>query len=163
MSDQSPRHALPYILPGQAQKEAFHNEGFARIDALLHSSAIAIANDPPAEPEAGQCWIVGTRPGGAWAGHSQALAGWTSGGWQFFAPRPGMSIWVEETGFPVRWTGNSWSARTMCEAVEIGGEQVVGNRQPAVLSPSNGTIIDQEARLAISQIIVALRSHGLTY
>jgi hypothetical protein len=38
---------------------------------------------------------------------------------------------------------------------------VVGARQPPVPSPSGGTIIDAEARVAIAQISAALMSHGL--
>ena len=32
MTERSTRFALPFILPGQAQKEAFHNEAVAAID-----------------------------------------------------------------------------------------------------------------------------------
>ena len=31
------RFALPLIAPGQAQKEAYHNEALAAIDAALHA------------------------------------------------------------------------------------------------------------------------------
>jgi hypothetical protein len=30
MADTTPRFALPFILPGQAQKELFHNEALAQ-------------------------------------------------------------------------------------------------------------------------------------
>lgn len=33
MTDTSARFALPLILPGQAQKEIFHNEALALLDA----------------------------------------------------------------------------------------------------------------------------------
>ena len=46
-------------------------------------------------------------------------------------------------------------------ALLIGGEQVVGPRQPDIPSPSGGTTIDAEARAAIGLLIVTLKSHGL--
>ena len=45
--------------------------------------------------------------------------------------------------------------------IEVGGQQVVGARQSAILNPSGGTIIDAEARQVIGQITAALMSHGL--
>ena len=36
MTETSARFALPFILPGQAQKELYHNEALAAIDAALH-------------------------------------------------------------------------------------------------------------------------------
>jgi hypothetical protein len=43
----------------------------------------------------------------------------------------------------------------------VGGLKVVGERQPAVPSPSGGTVIDEEARAAIASLTAALKSHGL--
>ena len=36
MSDRTARLGLPFILPGQAQKELFHNEALTLVDAALH-------------------------------------------------------------------------------------------------------------------------------
>ncbi|MGL1728872.1 DUF2793 domain-containing protein, partial [Vibrio parahaemolyticus] len=47
-------------------------------------------NTPPATPEDGQCWIVGTMPIGAWSQQANALAGWTAGGWRFVEALIGM-------------------------------------------------------------------------
>jgi hypothetical protein len=39
MNDMTPRFGLPFILPGQAQKEHFHNEALLRVDAILSAAA----------------------------------------------------------------------------------------------------------------------------
>ncbi|SMF68147.1 DUF2793 domain-containing protein [Allosphingosinicella indica] len=158
----TPRFALPHILPGQAQKELFHNEALARIDAALHASVIEPPrNAPPAAPAAGDCWIVGSTPSGAWSGQAHALAAWTEGGWRFVAPRPGMQIWEDGEGRLLRWTGATWESSICADAIFVGGVQVVGSRLAEIATPSGGTIIDAEARSAVEEIIVALKSHGL--
>jgi hypothetical protein len=163
MSDATPRFGLPFILPGQAQKEVFHNEALTAADALLHpvveSAALAT---PPADPQPGQSWLVGAPGAGAWAGKEGNLATWSVGGWRFAAPLEGMQVWDKAASRRRTWLGSAWSdgelqgSRLVVESV-----QVVGERQAAVPSPSGGTIIDVEARAAVAGLIVALRSHGL--
>lgn len=81
------RHALPLIAPGQAQKEMFHNEAVAGIDALLHPAVEGVgATVPPADPAIGRSWLLGAEPSGAWTGQAYALAAWTDGGWRFHRP-----------------------------------------------------------------------------
>lgn len=93
----TPRLALPLLAAGQAQKEMSHNEALMRIDLSLHGSVAGFAaNIPPASPAAGQCWILGAAPTGAWAGHPHEIAGWTEGGWRFLAPCEGARLWVSE-------------------------------------------------------------------
>lgn len=163
MTETSARFALPFILPGQAQKEAFHNEALACVDAALHP---CVAGDPtdeePAEPAPGDSWIVAPGATGAWAGQAHNLATWTAGGWRFTTPVPGMSVWNIDAGYRMHWTGTGWGGgECPVSAVTIGGQQVVGPRLETVPSPSGGTIIDAEARAAVAAVIVALRTHGL--
>jgi hypothetical protein len=163
MSDQSPRFGLPFILPGQAQKELFHNEALVVVDAILQP---AVEEGPRAAPpaafEPGQCWIVGSAPAGAWSGRAGALAIATEGGWRFVAPVAGMSVWDKAANFSRQWDGAAWSAgRISCSGLWIGGKAVVGERLPAVANPSGGTIIDAEARTALAAVIATLKSHGL--
>lgn len=162
MSDATARFALPYILPGQAQKEAFHNEALARVDIALHAAVEGMAATPPATPAEGACWIVAAGAAEAWAGKAGMLAGWTEGGWRFVEPRPGMRVWQGQEGYWVHWTGSTWNLGEMPVAsLTIGGQQVVGPRQPEVPDPAGGTVVDAEARAAITAISEALRSHGL--
>src|SRR3546814_13955802 len=78
------RLALPYLVPGQAQKETTHNEALIRLDLAVKASALSIGlNISPQTPEHGQCWTVGTSPTGIWAGKAGHLAGWTDSGWRY--------------------------------------------------------------------------------
>jgi hydrogenase maturation factor HypE len=73
-----------------------------------------------------------------------------------------MSVWNKADGLGLRYGGTAWSGGELTgSSLRIGGVQVVGNRLPAIASPSGGTIIDAEARAAISAVIAALMSHGL--
>lgn len=163
MSEATPRFQLPFIIPGQAQKELFHNEALTQVDLTLHPAVEeAPLDEPPATPAEGQCWIIGAAPTGAWTSRPHQLAMWTEGGWRFVVPAVGMEIWNKAEALPMRWTGAGWTLGELaCAKVVVHGQQVVGERQPAVPSPSGGTVIDVEARAAIAAISAALMSHGL--
>lgn len=163
MTDATARLALPFILPGQAQKELFHNEALTAIDGLLHAAVEGDPLDtPPPAPAAGQCWIVAAGATGAWSGRAHSLAIHGEGGWRYSNPVAGMLVWNKAAGHWLHWDGASWSSGLLpARGLVVGGQQVVGERQPAVPTPSGGTIIDAEARAAVASLIVTLRSHGL--
>lgn len=164
MPESSARFAFPFLVPAQAQKEFFHNEALAAIDCALHAAVEGAAlATPPSSPALGQTWIVAPDASAEWAGRTDMLAAWTSGGWRFLAPVAGMLAWNKAAEVWMRWTGEAWSEGTLpASALLIGGEQVVGPRLPEVPSPSGGTVIDAEARAAIGALIATLKSHGLT-
>ncbi|HYI39285.1 MAG TPA: DUF2793 domain-containing protein [Allosphingosinicella sp.] len=163
MADTTPRFALPFILPGQAQKELFHNEALARIDIALHPAVEGPpAAEPPPAPVPGECWIVAPAAGGDWTGNDDKLAMWTLSGWRFLALPPGASAWNKAAAVPLLWDGYQWREGELASAgLLVNGMRVVGPRQPGVPSPSGGTIIDEEARMAINALTAALMSHGL--
>lgn len=163
MTDATARFALPFIASGQAQKELFHNEALARIDALLLPIAESILLDtPPDSPAAGQCWVVGTAPGGDWAGQAMAIAAWTDDGWRFVAPRAGMQVWSLADTLPAMFDGAAWViGEIRARRLVVEGVPVVGTQQSAIADPTGGTVPDSAARTAISAILAALRAHGL--
>lgn len=157
------RWALPLLTAGQAQKEMTHNEALAVLDLLTDASVVAVGTTtPPASPAAGQCWIVGGAPVGAWSGQAGALAGWTAGGWRFAAAREGMTVWSEADGCRAAYAGGGWRIGTVAATeLTIGGQRVVGARRPAIAAPAGGATVDAEARTAIGRIVAALVAHGL--
>jgi len=163
LSERSRRFALPFLQAGQAHKELIHNEALAMLDHLTHLVVEAEpANLPPAAPEEGTSWLVGSAPAGEWAGNVGAIALWTEGGWRFAPSHEGMIAWLRPNGaLRVRRNGGWEAAAWPVAAVEIGGQQVVGPRQPAIVDPGGGATADAEARAAIVEILLTLRTHGL--
>lgn len=163
MPELSDRFALPLLNAGQAQKEIYHNEALALLDLLAQAAVEDHDLDtPPSSPVPGQCWVVGASPTGAWAGQAGKMAGWTSGGWRFIEPRAGMAAWDIGNGYWLRHDGSSWRAGEIAAlALEIGGIQVVGSQQSAIVDPAGGSVIDTQARDVLALVLSALRMHGL--
>jgi hypothetical protein len=138
----SPRHQLPFLFAGQAQKELTVNEAHARIDTLLHPAIEGLADDPPGSPVDGECWLVDAAPTGAWLGHAGELACYEAANWIFIVPRDGMQLLDRSTGQLVLYRGG-W---TMGAA-------------PA--APTGGATVDAEARAAIAELIAALADAGI--
>ena len=157
------RLALPHILPGQAQKELFHNEALQALDLIVAAAVEEPPRSaPPATPAVGACYIVSASPSGAWAGHAGSLAGMTAAGWRFVTPIEGLAAFIRSTGLTAVYQTGAWDVgKLRGELVEIGGQQVVGSRGGAIAAPAAGSVIDAEARTAISAILSALRLHGL--
>jgi hypothetical protein len=159
----SARLGLPFLSIGQASKEFFHNEALQTLD-LVTAAAVEEGprNDPADAPELGSCYIVGDSPTGEWAGKSQCIAGYTSGGWRFIAPIEGMSAYVKAMGVYACYRAGAWEVGSLRGgSVVLGGLQVVGSRAAAIPDVAGGANVDIEGRSAINQMLAALRQHGL--
>lgn len=158
----TPRLSLPLLASGQAQKELVHNEALAQLDVLVGAAVETVQPTPPALPSVGQCWIVGAAPTGAWVGRSGSVACWTANGWRFAPPREGLRALVTSSGLWADHVGGVWATGVLrATELRVGGQQVIGSRQPAIGDPSGGSVADAEARAAIGAILTAMRAHGL--
>jgi uncharacterized protein DUF2793 len=157
------RLALPFLSPGQAQKEIFHNEALQVLDVLVAGAVEEppLAS-PPASPSVGSCYIVASSPTGDWTGKANHLAAYTAGGWRHLAPVEGMSVMVRSSGEAAVYRSGGWELGTVRgSSLVISGQQVIGARGTAIADPSGGAQVDAEARAAIGAILSALRQHGL--
>lgn len=159
----TPRLALPFLTPGQAQKEFFHNEALQTLDMLVAAAVEEPPRtSPPASPALGASYIVGSAPTGAWVGKAQCLAAFSSGGWRFVSPFEGLSAYIRTTGVWALYRAGAWELGSLRgTSVVIGGQQVVGSRAAAISSASGGATIDTQARAVIDQILTTMRQHGL--
>lgn len=111
MPDSSPRLALPYIQPSQAQKHVTHNEGMALLDALVQLSVESMSQTvPPTDPGPTVRHIVPPGATGAWAGQDGRVAlRAEGGGWVFVIPAVGWQAWVADEGRMVVRRGGNWA------------------------------------------------------
>ena len=79
------------------------------------------------------------RATGAWEGKTEALAAWTTGGWAFVAPRPGMTA-RDLTSGRMLVHDDGWRSAA------------------APMAPSGGETIDTECRAAVSSLLDAMKS-----
>jgi hypothetical protein len=160
----TPRLGLPLLVAGQVQKELFHNEALTVIDLLVGASVeqTPIAG-PPSAPLAGTLYRVASAgASGAFAGREGSLAGFTAGGWRFVVPVEGLRLTDRTTGLEVAYRGGAWTSGVVrASEVTVNGLKVIGPRGPLIADASGGTTIDTQARLAVAQMLAALRTHGL--
>jgi hypothetical protein len=144
------RFGLPFLMAGQGQKELTHNEALVAMDALLHRAVKGVGIDAPAEmPEPGDAWVVGASPSGPWSGRAGAIACFTGGGWRYFEPVDGMSLWDASTGRPIYFVSGAW---------HFGVKPMSGS--PSIPDPAGGGTVDTEARSAIIALLQHLRAVG---
>lgn len=139
----TPRLDLPLLFAGQSQKEGYVNEIAARLDALMFLAIEGEAGSPPAAPEDGLNWLVGSNPSSAWSGQAGKIAARQAGNWLFVTPIPGMRLLNKASGQEIRYV-DQWRIPA----------------RPAL--PSGGTTIDAEARAAIVALLAALDAAGVT-
>lgn len=79
--------------------------------AIAISSVLDLTNTPPGSPAAGDAYVVGTSPSGAWVGHAKDIALYTPRGWVFATPRVGCALLNEATGLNIQYSAaGTWGA-----------------------------------------------------
>jgi len=106
----TPNLAMPYLVASQAQKEVTHNDALNDLDCLAQLSVIdRTLNTPPASPNTGDAYIVGSSPTGAWSGYANAIAAYYSG-WRFKIPQAGWKAWARNENKLLYYTDSVWSS-----------------------------------------------------
>ena len=149
MSDTTPRLALPYLMPDQAQKHVTHNEALQRIDAACQLILADILAAPPADLAAlpdGRCYGIDRNATGAWAGFAGQVALLADGDWQYLQPARGWLAYIAARSEFSLFDGSGWVALPLPGA---GSLQTLGINAAA----------DAQTRLAVSAA-ASLFSHA---
>ncbi|WP_426165808.1 DUF2793 domain-containing protein [Sandarakinorhabdus sp. DWP1-3-1] len=160
--DETPRHRLPLLSAGQAQKEITHNEALTVIDRLLQVGvATRGLGSPPGSPTPGLSYIVDSPASGIWTGQEGKLASHDGFGWIFTDPVRGCLAWIVDEGvfsvFDGAWSTGGWPA----SGLAIGGRQVLAAPAVVVAPPTGGAVVDAEARAALAALIAALQGQAI--
>ena len=147
--ERSPRLAMPLIQPAQAQKHVTHNEALRVLDAVVQLAVRGVADAPPAAPEDGARWIVGTGAESAFEGRAGTVAEAEGGAWTFLAPQTGWLAWNEGEGRLLVFSGASWVPVTAKGGAETADRLGVGGAEP-----------DDANRLAVTSEGVLLAHRG---
>jgi len=109
MPNNTDRIGLPYILQSQSQKEVTHNDGLGLLDMLVQAVVQQVSlNTPPASPVLGDCYIVGGAPTGVWVGSANKIAQAITGGWRYYTPFNGLSVFNITDSTIYRFNGTAW-------------------------------------------------------
>jgi len=74
----------------------------------------------------------------------------------------GLNVTERASGEAWQWRSGAWEAGILrCRQVQIGGQVLLRERQPAIPDAANGNVIDTECRAALAAVLSTLRTHGL--
>ena len=104
---------LGLLVNGSPGEEHYNKlmEQWRGFDALIQ--AVAIDKDlttPPASPNNGDVYVVGVGAIGLWTGRDNKIARFSStiASWEFFTPKKGWQIFLQDEDLVYRFTGTVW-------------------------------------------------------
>ncbi len=152
---QTTRLGLPYILTGQSQKEVTHNEALNRLDAFITPVVIDIVDTPPSSPDNGDIYIVGTSATGAFTGHSNKVAQYITGSWEFYPPFKWMDAIVESLQSRLFFDGVNWQPWGLI--MRDSGEYLrIGHWQEDI--SLGGSAVDSISGIPDRSLVIAINS-----
>ncbi|MGB7405404.1 MAG: DUF2793 domain-containing protein [Pacificimonas sp.] len=167
MTEKTTRLALPYLQVAQAKKEVTHNEALKRLDLLvqckLESRTLA---EPPIDAGVGGLWYVPVGATGAWSGRdgqvAESVPGSGTSTWRFVDLVIGMTAYIVDEDALLFFDGMSWREDGLpVKGVSVSGRTMLTADPVAVQDATGGSLVDNEARAALGQLLANLRALGL--
>ena len=117
------------------------------IDALLMCAVINRSTSaPPGSPANGDAYIVQATGTGAWAGHDNAIAIWTtdnplagSGEWEFYPAANGLFVYSVADTAVYFWNGTAWTA--VGGGGGGGSSTLAGDTDVTIATPAAGQLL----------------------
>lgn len=155
------RLLLPLLAAGQAQKDVTHNEALLALDGLVALAAQSrSAAGPPPNPGPGDVQIVAAAAASAWGAAAGTIMQWLGTGWQPRAPVDGQLALVIDEAIMLVHAGG-WQALWPVAGLMVAGRAVLSAAPGSVAAPVGGTVVDEQARSAIAQLISQLQAQGI--
>jgi hypothetical protein len=105
----SVNHSIPFVPENTTDPAAGLNLAIHKIDALVQVAVLGIDDTPAVSPANGERWIVGTSPTGAWEGHENQVARWTTAdnAWDFLDVILALN---QDDGLIYGFDGSTWAS-----------------------------------------------------
>ena len=153
MPEKSPRLALSYIAPQQAQKHVTVNESLRRLDVLTQLTVRSSRrDDEPTAPGEGEGYVLTPgRTGANWSAMTaHRLAIFQDGAWVEITPQAGWRAYALDEAALLVFDGTSWSAATTAGDGESGGVTPTSLSDGShALIGVNGANADETKRLSV--------------
>jgi hypothetical protein len=131
-----------------------YNPNFARLEALVHLTVIAVSATPPTTPANGDCYIVAASPTGAWVGHADDIAVYyTSGGWLYIDPAVGIRAFDRSGDTYIRFDGVDWIDEIV-PAADVSGPAGVVDGNVTIFDGATGKVIKDGGKALPTGLIV---------
>ena len=117
------------------------------IDALLFCSVVNLSTSaPPGSPANGDAYIVKATGTGAWAGHDNAIAIWTTDNpagsvWEFYPAAGGMIVYSIADVALAAWNGSAWAAVGGGGGGGGGSSTLAGDTDVSITSPVDAQVL----------------------
>lgn len=125
MTNTTPTYGLLLLQQNDTNNVDNLNLNIERLDAFSNLVIEDEVNTPPGSPNYGRVWLVGSSPGGEFAGNAGELAAWVSNnddpdGWVFLTPFAGLSAYFVTDGTSKTYTGSVWASPGATRTVSAG-------------------------------------------
>lgn len=145
----TPDLGIPYVSQQQAQPEVSHNEAILMMSATLIGVISIGDNTPPASPQDGDNYVIGSAPTGDWSGRANCVAIRSAGGWRFVPDRDsagtiitmgarqeGLKVYNKSTKAYSAWDGTAWIdlASVPGSPMEFGQRAISLNNTPVAVT-----------------------------
>lgn len=105
----TPINGLPLLEAAQNQKYLTANQATSYLDGLVNMTVFnRSTSTPPGSPSAGDRYIVGSSPTGAWIGQENNVAIYVGTNWVFFTPSEGWRVYDQGLNEIAIWDGSAW-------------------------------------------------------
>lgn len=105
----TPINNFPELEAAENQKYLVVNQAFRQFDGLLNLTVLnRTITAPPANPNEGERYIIGSNPTGTFVGHTNKVIVQVGGRWIFFTPQQGWRAYDQGANEFILYNGTSW-------------------------------------------------------
>ena len=132
------------------------NANLRQADLLIQAHVKDKDLTAPPAAVAGDAYIVGAAPTGAWATHAMHIARYTGSAWEFYTPQEGWHVWADDENLFYTFDGSTWSSTSVTAtdvSVTDAGNYYAGTNVETILQEI-GALLNGTARVPALRYVI---------